>query len=401
MLDVTIRRTVAAALVALAPLGGCTSAVATPASPIITPTTTLLTRLGSDTIAMEQYTRTPTRMEGVLVQRAPFATIARYSVDLGPSGAPTRAEYSFRRGDGTPITGSMQSLSVRYGTDSVTMVGHRASGDTTRAAAARGLLIPYVNGSYGLYELAIARLRNSGRDSAEFTIVPLNFNVRNTSPLAMKLAERGVVRITWFGYPLYIQYDGRGNITVVDGGRTTVKVRGDRVSAVNLDSVARAWTARDQATGAFGTVSTRDTARATIGSAHLWVDYGRPALRGRDVWLNGVLGDTVWRTGANAATQLSTDTDIAIDGTPIPAGIYSLWTSATPRGYQLIVNKQAGQWGTEYHPDRDLVRIPLRESTVSAPVERFTVVLEPQGEHAGLLMLTWGTKQLRVPVTAK
>jgi hypothetical protein len=170
---------------------------------------------------------------------------------------------------------------------------------------------------------------------------------------------------------------------------------------MDLDTIARQWTARDQANGALGNVSTRDTARATIGNAHVWVDYGRPSLRGRDVWVNGVLGDTIWRTGANAATQLRTDTDIAIGGTTVPAGLYSLWTSASPGGYQLIVNRQAGQWGTEYHPDRDLARIPLRESMVAAPAERFTVAIEPQGSQAGVLTLTWGTKQLSVPVTAK
>jgi hypothetical protein len=180
-----------------------------------------------------------------------------------------------------------------------------------------------------------------------------------------------------------------------------VKVRSDRVATADLDTIARAWTARDQANGALGAVSTRDTARATIGNAHVWVDYGRPSLRGRNVWVNGVLGDTIWRTGANAATQLRTDSDIVIGGTTVPAGTYSLWTWATPRGYQLIVNRQAGQWGTEYHPDRDLARIPLREGTASPPAERFTVAIEPQASPSGLLLLTWGAKQLSVPVTAK
>jgi DUF2911 family protein len=401
MRHVTRLRAALAAPIALVLLAACSAAVPPAATPIPSTSTTLLVRLGADTIAMEQYTRTPTRMEGVLVQRSPFTTIARYSVELGSTGAPTRAEYSLRRGDGSAITGSMQSLSVRYGTDSVTMVGHRGSGDTTRVAPARGLLLPYVNGSYGLYELAIARLRNSGRDSADFAIVPLNFNVNGTTALPMKLTGPNTVRINWFGYPLIIEHDGRGNITLVDGSRTTVKVRGERVAAANLDTIARQWTAHDQSTGALGNVSTRDTARATIGNAHLWVDYGRPSLRGRDVWVNGVLGDTIWRTGANAATQLRTDTDISIGGTTVPAGIYSLWTSATPGGYQLIVNKQSGQWGTEYHPDRDLARIPLREGTASAPAERFTVAIEPQNGQAGLLTLTWGTKQLSVPVTAK
>jgi hypothetical protein len=402
MLATRLRRPLAAVFVALAPLAACSSAVSTPPSPANGGPTTLLVRLGADTVAMEQYTRTPTRMEGVLVQRAPFTTIARYSVDLGANSAPTRAEYSLRRGDGTPITGAMQSLSVRYGRDSVVVVGHRTGGDTTRATALRGELLPYLNGSYGLFELAFAKLRASGRDSAEFAIVPLNFAVRNTSALPVKLIGTDRARISWFGFPLYMRLDGRGSIVDIDGAQTTVKVHGERVAFTDLDTVARAWTARDQATGVAGPVSTRDTARATIGNAHVMVDYGRPALRGRDVWVNGVLGDTIWRTGANAATQLRTDADVVIGGATVPAGTYSLWTWATPRGYQLIVNKQAGQWGTEYHPDRDLARIPLREGTTAPPVERFTVLLEPQGGQGGAeLALMWGTKRLTVPVAAK
>jgi prepilin-type processing-associated H-X9-DG protein len=393
-----LRRAAAAALVALAPLVACAPAVTIPpATPGAPAPTTLLVRLGADTIGVEQYTRTATRMEGVLVQRSPFTTIARYSVEMGANSAPVHAEYSLRRGDGTTITGQMQSLSVRFGADSVTFVGHRTSGDTTRSAAATGEVLPYLNGSYGLFELAIARLLATRRDSATFAIVPLSWGARGTSPLPVKLVGRDSARISWFGYPLYARHDGRGSFLWLDGSQTTVKVRVDRVAAMELDTLAREWSARDLSAGVAGPASTRDTVRATIGSAHVMVDYGRPALRGRDVWANGVLGDTIWRTGANAATQLRTDADITIGGVPVPAGTYSLWTRAAGSGYQLIVNKQAGQWGTEYHADRDLARIPLRESTAATPAERFTIALDPQ---AGLAM-TWGTKQLSVPVSAR
>jgi hypothetical protein len=400
MLDTTlrVRRATAAALVVLVPLAACAPAASVP--PSITPgvgPTALLVRLGADTIGVEQYTRTPTRMEGVLVQRTPFTTVARYSVDLAANGAPVRAEYSLRRGDGSTITGQMQSLSVRYSGDSIIFVGHRSSGDTTRAAAASGELLPYLNGSYGLFELALARMLVSGRDSATFAIVPLSWGARGTSPLPVKLVGRDSARITWFGYPLDVRHDGRGGLLSADGSRTTVKVRVERTATSPLDSLAREWTARDQATGALGQVSTRDTARATIRDAHVWVDYGRPALRGRNVWVNGVLGDTIWRTGANAATQLRTDADLTIGGAPVPAGTYTLWTRATASGYQLIINKQSGQWGTEYHPDRDLARVPLRESSVATPAERFTIVLDPQGA----LNMTWGTKLLSVPINAR
>jgi hypothetical protein len=395
-----LRRSLAAALVALVPLVGCAPAVSVPAAPAAADNggvTTLLVRLGTDTLGVEQFTRTPTRMEGVLVQRAPFTTIARYSVDLGADQAPVRGEYSLRRGDGTPITGQMQSLSVRFGADSVTFVGHRSSGDTTRTSAARGQLIPYLNGSYGLFELALARLLASRRDSATFAIVPLSLGARGTAPLAVKLVGRDSAVIDWFGSPLYVKHEGRGGILTADGTQTTVKVRVDRVAPMPLDTLARLWSARDVAAGAAGPASTRDTVRATIGRANVWVDYGRPALRGRDVWVNGVLGDTIWRTGANAATQLRTDAALDIGGTTVPAGTYSLWTRRTPSGYELIINRQAGQWGTEYHADRDLARIPLRESAVASPVERFTIALEP----AGTLRLNWGTKQLSVPVSAR
>ena len=401
MLDASLRfrRATVAAFVALAPLVACAPApVPAPAAPATADgATTLLVRLGADTIAMEQYTRTPTRMEGVLVQRSPFTTIARYSVDVGANSAPIRAEYSLRRGDGTTITGQMQSLSVRYAGDSVTFTGHRSSGDTTRVAVTSGEVLPYLNGSYGLFELALARLLVAGRDTGNFSIVPLSWAAAGSSQLPVKLIGRDSARIGWFGYPMYARHDGRGNLLWVDGSETTVKVRVDRVANTPLDTLAREWSARDVASGAMGRISTRDTVHATIGNAHVLVDYGRPALRGRNVWVNGVLGDTIWRTGANAATQLRTDADITIGGVTVPAGIYSLWTRTTPsNGYELVVNRQAGQWGTEYHPERDLARIPLRESTLSTPVERFTMAFEQ-----GALVMTWGTKQLSVPVSAR
>jgi hypothetical protein len=387
-------------LLALTPLAGCSSSSTSfplPSSPA--GAITLLVRLGDDTLGVEQYSRTDTRMQGVLVQRVPFTTVAHYDLQLGAGAIPEHADYTLRRGDGTPIFGSTQSLSVTFGTDSVTFRAHRASGDTARTAAMRGAFLPYLNGSYGMFELALARLRASGRDSMQFAIVPLNFNVRGTTPLPVKITGTDAARIDWFGYPLFVRFDARGRIIGMDGSQTTDKVRVDRVSAVNMDSLGHAWAVRDSVAGPVGQVSTRDTVRATIGDAHVWVDYGRPALRGRDVWVNGVLGDTLWRTGANAATQLGTDADIVIGGVTIPAGTYSLWT-ATTGGYQLVVNRQHGQWGTEHDRKLDLAHIPLRETSLSSPVERFTIGFTPEAGST-LLTLTWGTKRLSVPVTAK
>lgn len=401
----TLSRIVTTAAVA-GSLAACSTAVSPAGAPAaaVVPgnTTTLLTRLGADTVAIEQFTRTGTRMDGVLVNRMPFTLVSRYSVDLAPGAVPTAAEYSLRRPDGSmPGAGAMQSLSVRFNGDSVMLIGHRTSGDTARANLARGMVLPYVNNSYGLFELGTARLLASGRDTADLALVPLAFAVRNTSPLPMKRLGGDSVRVWYFGSPFYVKLDASGNTQWMDGRATTVKVRVDRVANTDVQALANAWAAREAATGAAGPASTRDTARATIAGTSVWVDYGRPALRGRNVWVKGVLGDTLWRTGANAATQLHTDADIMIGGQTVPAGTYSLWTWATPNGYHLIVNRQFGQWGTEYHPDRDLVRVPLREGTAASPAERFTIELQPGSGREGTLVMTWGTKTLSVPITAK
>ena len=398
MLAATATRVAMVALAALSFVTACSSRSTAIPVPVPVATTTLLSRLGVDTVAVEQYTRTPKHLVGTLVTRLPTTRITRYTVDLGPNGAPTKADVSTRDGTGATLAAGLQSLSVRYGHDSAVFIGHRSASDTTRGFAVRGPILPSIQNSYGLWELALARMSLLGRDSVVFAVVPLTFDAREATPQAVRVISRDSVRIISNGGPLYMRHDGRGDIVAADGTRTGAKIVVTRVDSLDLDTLAKAWAQRDLSGTPFGPASTRDTVQATVGNARLWIDYGRPALRGRDVWAHGVLGDTLWRTGANEATQLRSDVDLVIGGATVPAGTYTLWTAASPNGYRLVVN---GKAGNEYDSKRDLVRVPLRESSVATPVERFTISVEPQGTGGALLELTWGTKRLSVPVAPK
>jgi hypothetical protein len=277
-------------------------------------------------------------------------------------------------------------------------VGHRSASDTTQSFAVRGPVQPSIPSSYGLWELELARMSLLGRDSVEFALVPLDLDVQGVTPQAVRVIGRDSVRIIANGGPFYVRHDGRGGIVAADGMRTGTKVLVSRVDSLDLAALARAWTEREKAGAFAGPASTRDTVEATVGAARVWIDYGRPALRGRDVWVNGVLGDTLWRTGANAATQLRTNVDLVVGGATVPAGTYTLWTAANPGAYRLVINRQLGN---DYDPSRDLVRVPLQESSVQTPVERFTIGVDPQSAGGALLTLTWGTKRLSVPVAPK
>jgi hypothetical protein len=125
-------------------------------------------------------------------------------------------------------------------------------------------------------------------------------------------------------------------------------------------------------------VSPRDTVHYQAPSGqHVYIDYGRPAMRGRRIMGELVPFGRVWRTGANAATTLVTPVDLQIGTARIPRGTYTLYTIPSQGGWTLIVNRQTGQWGTQYDQTRDLVRIPMRVSTLERPVERFTIKMEP------------------------
>ena len=131
------------------------------------------------------------------------------------------------------------------------------------------------------------------------------------------------------------------------------------------------------------------------------IDYSRPFAKGRKIYGGLVPYDKVWRTGANEATSLKTDVALDINGTKVPAGSYTLYTLPSSGTWKLIINKQTGQWGTEYNENQDLARIDMKKSQTKAPVEQFTISFDKKGNDAADLVLEWETLRLTVPVKAQ
>jgi hypothetical protein len=128
------------------------------------------------------------------------------------------------------------------------------------------------------------------------------------------------------------------------------------------------------------------------------IDYGSPSIRGRKIMGGLVPYGKVWRTGANAATGFVTDTDLTIGGTKVPAGKYTLYTLPGETSWQLIINKQTGQWGTEYNQPQDLARIPMKVESLNSPVEQMTFSFEKTGDDSANLVLEWEKTKLSVPL---
>ena len=150
--------------------------------------------------------------------------------------------------------------------------------------------------------------------------------------------------------------------------------------------------------------SPKDTSTATVGGAKIEITYSRPSKKGRQVWggpLLDVPSKEVWRLGANEATTMTTSAALVFGSTTVPAGQYTLYFAHAGSGAaQLIVNKQTGQWGTEYDQKQDLGRVDLKMDKLSSPVEQLTISIEPQGT-GGTLKIAWDDRAYSAPFTVQ
>jgi hypothetical protein len=138
------------------------------------------------------------------------------------------------------------------------------------------------------------------------------------------------------------------------------------------------------------------------GPSRIAITYGQPHARGRRVEGGLIPLDTVWRFGANAATTLHTDVDMVLGNVRLEAGDYSLFVLYTRAGWQLVVNRRTGIWGSDYDRARDVGRIPLTTRALTEPEESLTIYLVPESarpaqgyaELRGILRIKWGRTEL-------
>ncbi len=353
----------------------------------------LIVRLGQDTVSVERFTRGADRMEGEILLRPGGTSLIRYRADLDPNGRVTG--FTFRRhrieGDQAVFDGTEGRLVLER--DSATVEIRRDTVTRRRRMAAREG-VPLLPDAFALYELWLPRAVRARDSMAVIVVSPLG---GPAGRLSVRVFGTDSVHVGLMNQPIRVRTNPAGHLLALDGGSTLVKYQAERVADVPLMALAARYAALDRAGRGLGVwLSPRDTTRATVAGASLWVDYGRPSRRGRDIFGTAILGDTLWRTGANAATQFRTDRDLVIGERRLPAGTYTLWTHASPAGYELIINGQTGQWGTQYDPARDVMRVPLAVRGLAEPVELLTIAIEDRGGGRGELVLSWDRRALAI-----
>jgi hypothetical protein len=362
-------------------------------------------RLGRDTSAVESFARRGNRIEGEIVQRFPRTSLRRYVIDLRDDGSLERAEVSGLRPDNPAATPVSVTTITWAGTDSLNVELRRDTSVTRRRFAVQAgatVLAGAAATSWMGFEMLAQRFRRLRADSASLRYYVLGGNATHA---VLKRIGRDSISIYDGNNTFHARWDGEGRIQRAEPVGGTQQFTVERVPPRQADvrALAAAFAARDAQGQGLGALSTRDTVRAAVAGANIWIDYGRPSKRGRVLFGSTIVPwGQVWRTGANAATQFRTDRDLEIQGIAIPAGTYTLWTIPYQNGaWKLLVNRQTGQWGTVHDPARDMAQLDLAVSALPGVVERFTIGVAPGSNGGGTLTLDWDTVRASLTFTVR
>jgi hypothetical protein len=365
-------------------------------------------RLGRDTVSVERVTRNGNRLTSDEVDRFPRVRQRRTEIELTSDGGIRHLAMDIVT-PSEPATQRNRRVTVDVTRDSVHIIKRDSTGTVRRDFATGGTIaMAHLPQMYSLYELyfaaALGRMAANagGGDTArlrqfyidrEFDRFPLH------SGRVKRLPDgRLEIEHDWLSGTGEAEVDSSRHLLHYSGARTTYKVDVSRVDALpNVEAVGQQFAALETKNG-FAQLSVRDTARATIGAATFAVDYGRPLVRGRELVGKLLPYDYVWRTGANAATQFTTSAPITLAGIRVPAGTYTLWTVPRRKGADLVINKQAGQWGTEYDGSKDLGMARMTADSLATPVEKFTISITPTDARRGTLSMEWGPFRWTAPI---
>jgi hypothetical protein len=160
----------------------------------------------------------------------------------------------------------------------------------------------------------------------------------------------------------------------------------------------------DRRDGQFGgrtpphVLSPHETTAGSVDGADMSIEYGRPRMRGREIFGALVPYGRVWCPGADEATKLTTNRPLQFGGLKLKAGEYSLWILPLPDRWSLIFNSQADAFHT-YHPENaDVGKIDLQKEALPEPVEQLTFAIEKNASGSGgVIAMAWENTRVSAP----
>lgn len=147
--------------------------------------------------------------------------------------------------------------------------------------------------------------------------------------------------------------------------------------------------------------SPTQTVKQDFALSSVEVTYSRPAMKGRTIMGDLVPYGKLWRTGANGATRIKFGEDVKVNGKPVPAGEYAIYTVPGKETWEVVLNKGLKNWGIDgYKKEEDVVRFEVKAMEMPFSVESFMVAFDKVMPTSMTMMLAWDKTAVPVEITA-
>lgn len=146
-----------------------------------------------------------------------------------------------------------------------------------------------------------------------------------------------------------------------------------------------------------------------IGLTEVTINYGRPAVKGREgkIWGQivhpgfadpgfGSSKSAPWRAGANENTTIEFTSDVKINGQPLPKGKYGFFVAYGPEESTIIFSKNNSSWGHYFYDDKeDALRVKVKPVALDKSVEWLKYEFLSETENDATIGLQW--EKLMIP----
>jgi hypothetical protein len=113
----------------------------------------------------------------------------------------------------------------------------------------------------------------------------------------------------------------------------------------------------------------------TVGLTEVTIEYSRPSMKGRTIFGDLVPYGKMWRTGANANTKITFNTDVTIAGKTLSEGTYAIFTTPNKDKWDVVFYTDASNWGTPKTWDDSKVALKTTVDVIPVPIKIETLTM--------------------------
>ena len=130
----------------------------------------------------------------------------------------------------------------------------------------------------------------------------------------------------------------------------------------------------------------------TVGLTDVTLEYSRPSVKGRILFVDIESFGKMWRTGANSATKITFSDDVKLEGQKVPAGTYAIYSIPDPTDWTIMLNSDLTIGGnvSNYKEATEVARFKVKGYKRSSSVETFTIDIGDIKSNSATIAIKWG-----------